>query len=105
MAATNDESGTGAVAGDASTAVERPFSWGSKLDPLFKPRSVAVVGASPNASFVSSILGSLFTYGYPGQVVAVNPRYERVLDAPCYPSVLDVHGQLDLVVIGVAHRL
>ena len=33
---------------------------------------------------------------------AVNPRYERVLDAPCYPSILDVPGALDLVVVGVA---
>ena len=73
-----------------------------KLDALFRPKSVAVVGASPNASFVSSILGSLFTYGYPGRIVAVNPRYERVLDAPCYPSVMDVPDDLDLVVVGVA---
>jgi acetyltransferase len=69
---------------------------------MFRPRSVAVVGASTNASFVSSILFSLITYGYRGQIAAVNPRYDRVLDAPCYPSVEDVPGDLDLVVIGVA---
>src|SRR4051794_27351411 len=77
----------------------------SPLDRMFRPRSVAVVGASPNASFVSNILGSLYRYGYPGEVAAVNPRYERVLDAPCYPTVLDVPGQVDLVVVGVSHRL
>jgi acetyltransferase len=69
---------------------------------MFRPRSVAVVGASTNASFVSSILFSLITYGYRGQIAAVNPRYDRVLDAPCYPSVEDVPGDLDLVVVGVA---
>ncbi len=79
--------------------------WGDRLDALFRPRSVAVVGASTNASFVTSILGSLFTYGYPGTIVAVNPRYNRVQDAPCYPSVLDVPHTLDLVIVGVAHRL
>ena len=31
-------------------------AWNLKLDRAFRPRSVAVVGASPNASFVSNIL-------------------------------------------------
>jgi acetyltransferase len=74
------------------------------LDRLLRPRSVAVVGASPNPSFVSWILKNLLRYGYPGSVVAVNPRYPRVLDAPCYPSVLEVPEPLDLVVVGVAQR-
>src|SRR5919202_5334249 len=75
------------------------------LDRLLKPASVAVVGASPNPSFVSMSLRNLLRNGYPGPVVAINPRYERVLDAPCYPSVLDVPHPLDLVVVGVAARL
>src|SRR3712207_1183235 len=87
---------------DLSGALAQLASRNSQRDRLFRPKSVAVVGASPNPSFVSSILFSLFTYGYPGRIAAVNPRYERVLDAPCYPSVVDVPGELDLVVIGVA---
>jgi acetyltransferase len=71
---------------------------------MFRPRSVAVVGASQNPSFVSGIFKNLLRHGYQGTVSAVNPRYERVLDAPCYPSVLEVPGPLDLVVIGVASR-
>ena len=73
----------------------------ARLDRLFRPKSVAVVGASTNASFVSSILFSLITYGYAGRISAVNPRYDTVLDVPCYPSVLDVPGDLDLVIAGV----
>ncbi len=94
----------GSSAGERTGIGDAQF-WGRKLDALFRPQSVAVVGASANASFVTSILGSLFTYGYPGSIVAVNPRYDRVQDAPCYPSVLDVPHHLDLVIIGVAHRL
>src|SRR6185436_3082557 len=33
------------------------------------------------------------------------PRYETILDAPCYPSILDVPDPVDLVVVGVANRL
>lgn len=75
------------------------------LDRLLRPRSVAVVGASPNPSFVSSILRNLLRHGYRGSVVAVNPRYDRVLDAPSYPSLLEIPHDVDLAVVGVAHRL
>jgi acetate---CoA ligase (ADP-forming) len=77
----------------------------ARLDPMFRPRSVAVVGASQNPSFVSGIFKNLLRYSYEGTVSAVNPRYESILGAPCYGSVLDVPGPLDLVVIGVASRL
>src|SRR4051794_1367109 len=76
----------------------------SQLHAMFRPRSVAVVGASQNPSFVTSILKNLLRHGYAGTVSAVNPRYQEVLGAPCYPSVLEVPGPLDLVIIGVASR-
>jgi acetate---CoA ligase (ADP-forming) len=75
------------------------------LDRMLTPRSVAVIGASPNPSFVSSILKNLLRHGYAGSVVAVNPRHTAILGAPCYPSLADVPHPVDLVVIGVAHRL
>lgn len=76
-----------------------------RLDPLLRPRSVVVVGASPNPSFVSGIFKNLLRNGYSGSVAAVNPRYDSVNDAPCYPSVLAVPWPIDLVVVGVAWRL
>jgi acetate---CoA ligase (ADP-forming) len=85
---------------DATAVDERP----RRMDCLLRPRSVAVVGASANPSFVTSILKNLLRYGYAGPVVAVNPRYDRVLDAPCYPTILDVPHPLDLVVAGVPVR-
>ena len=75
-----------------------------RLDPLLRPRSVVVVGASPNPSFVSAIHRNLLRNGFTGPIAAVNPRYESVCDAPCYPTVLDVPWPIDLVVVGVAWR-
>ncbi len=72
------------------------------MDALLKPRSVAVVGASPNPSFVSAALRNLLRYGYEGEVVAVNPRYTEVEGTRCYPSLLDIPHAVDLVVVGVA---
>ena len=75
-----------------------------RLDPLLRPRSVVVVGASPNPSFVSSIFKNLLHNGYTGSVAAVNPRYQSVYDAPCFPSVLDVPWPIDLAIVGVSWR-
>ena len=69
-----------------------------------RPRSVVVVGASPNPSFVSSILKNLLKSGFGGRVAAVNPRYDSVQESACYPSVLDVPWPIDLAVVGVSWR-
>jgi acetate---CoA ligase (ADP-forming) len=72
---------------------------------MLRARSAVVVGASPNPSFVSSIFKNLLRNGFTGNVAAVNPRYDSILDAPCYPSVLDVPWPIDLAVVGVSWRL
>ncbi len=60
------------------------------IDAVLAPRSVAIVGASPT-SFVGRILcENLRTVGYEGRVFPVNPRYERILDWPCFPSLDEV---------------
>jgi acetate---CoA ligase (ADP-forming) len=72
------------------------------MDALLRPRSVAVVGASTNPSFVSMALRNLKRYGFTGEVVAINPRYQEVEGAPCYPTLLDVPHDVDLAIVGVA---
>jgi acetyltransferase len=76
----------------------------SRLDKLLNPSSVAVVGASTNPSFVTGILKNLLRYGFRGSVVAVNPKYDEIHGAPCYPSIEAVPHDVDLVVVGIAHR-
>jgi len=75
-----------------------------RMHALLRPRSVAVVGASPNPSFVSAALRNLGRFGYTGQVVAVNPKYDRIADVPCYATLADVPHAIDLAVIGVSAR-
>src|ERR671924_1328728 len=75
------------------------------LDLIFKPRALAVVGASSNPSYVSSIWRNAARLGFPGPVHAVNPNYARIGDAPCYPSLVDVPGPVDLAIVGVPARL
>ena len=46
------------------------------LQPLFAPRSIAVVGASERPSPGRAILASLRRFGFDGGVYPVNPRYQ-----------------------------
>jgi acyl-CoA synthetase (NDP forming) len=74
---------------------------------LFAPRSVAVVGASPAAHAVTSRpLQFLKRHGFAGNVDAVNPRYERIGDVACYPSVRAIPQRPDVAMVAVpAHAL
>jgi acyl-CoA synthetase (NDP forming) len=57
-------------------------------DALFSPRSVAIVGQSDDASKTAGRpLKFLRQMGYAGRVYPINPRRERVLGEPCWPTL------------------
>ena len=61
-----------------------------RLDPLLRPGSIAVVGATEREGSVGRrTVENLLLGRYPGQLYAVNPNHKRVCGVPCYP-VLDV---------------
>ena len=49
-----------------------------KLDPLFTPRSIAVIGASPNGGAGSIVLRNMQRLGYTGTVYPINPKYKEI---------------------------
>lgn len=65
-------------------------------------KSVAVVGASNDpAKFGNVLLKSIIDGGFAGAVYPVNPKAETIHGLPCYPTVADIPGDLDLAVIVV----
>ena len=59
-----------------------------RLDPLLRPGSIAVVGATQRDGAVGKqILTNLTRGGFAGRLSAVNPNYDAVADVPCYPSL------------------
>jgi acetate---CoA ligase (ADP-forming) len=79
-----------------------------KLDPLLRPRSVAVIGASRSReSLGGAILHNLLEAGFQGPVYPVNPNTTHVQSVPAYPDLQSVPGPVDLavVVIPAAHVL
>lgn len=70
------------------------------LDAIFAPRSVAVVGASPNpARLGHQVLKNILVHGYQGAVYPIHPHATEVLEQRAYPSVLDVPEPIDLAVL------
>ena len=71
------------------------------LDEIFCPQGVAVVGASPlNLSFAELVVHSLKEAKFPA-VFPVNPKYKEVLGLPCYPSLTDIPGAVDHVIVSI----
>ncbi len=76
------------------------------LDPLFRPRSVAVIGASRNPGTIGyQIVDNLLRHGYQGTLYPVNPNARAVHSIPAYPSVSDLPEAVDMAVVVVPKEL
>ena len=84
-------------------SVSRPLYRPDELARLFAPRSVAVVGVSTNPqSFGSITYANIAGPGrFAGPAYRVNAKYERIGDAPCYPSIAALPETPDCVFIAV----
>ncbi len=77
-----------------------------ELDLFFRPKSVAIYGASATPNSVGqAIVQNFIKPQYSGKVYAINPRYKRVLGVQCYPSLQEVPEPVDMVVVAVPARL
>ena len=71
------------------------------MDFFFKPRGIALIGASANPKKGGfSILTNLMK-GFKGAIYPVNPRYKEIEGLTCYRSVLEVPDPLDLAIVFV----
>ena len=73
-----------------------------RLDPIFNPRSIAIIGASRHRGKVGyMIMRNLITNEYQGKLFPVNPNADSVWGIKAYPSVLDVPDTVDLAIITI----
>jgi len=78
----------------------------ASLNALFKPRSVAIIGASSDPKKPGfTALRNMLEMGYKGKVYPVNLREESVLGLPCYKSVLDIPEPVEMCVFLVSAGL
>ena len=67
---------------------------------LFHPKRIAVVGASTDASKAGTQALRTLS-GFPGELIAVNPKAKEILGFPCVPSVLDLPDDVDLAILAI----
>jgi acyl-CoA synthetase (NDP forming) len=78
----------------------------ANLGAFFRPRSVAVVGASSDPRKPGHIaLRNMLGMGFKGGIYPVNLREESVLGLPCFRSVLDIPEPVELCVLLVSAEL
>ena len=76
-----------------------------KLNSIFKPKRIALIGVSDNPNSVGGItLRNLVGGGFNGVVYPVNPKREAVLGIPCYPDVKSLPKTPDLAVIMISAK-
>ena len=70
------------------------------LDQFFKPKSVAVIGATRDPKKLGgSVLNNIVEAPFKGALYPINPKATEILGLKAYPSVKDVPGDVDLAVI------
>jgi oligopeptide/dipeptide ABC transporter ATP-binding protein len=75
-----------------------------KLDPLFEPESVAVVGASTDSIYSGNLVENLMDYWFDGTLYPVSLGQEEVWDRRCYDHISDVPETVDLAVVSVSRE-
>lgn len=72
------------------------------LDPLFSPRSIAVVGASRRRDSIGyALLHNLVANEFAGAIYPVNPLAKAIHSLRCYPTIGAIPDPVDLAVIVV----
>lgn len=67
------------------------------LDSLFKPKAVALIGASAKELSIGNvIIRNLIHYRFRGPVYPINPKVDEIRGLKAYPTILDVPGEVDL---------
>ncbi len=76
------------------------------LDALFKPKSVAIIGASTNPLSIGHIvIQNLVDHNFKGPIYPINPKSKVIKSFRTYPTIGDVPDEIDLVNISIKNTL
>ncbi len=76
------------------------------LDALFRPKAVAVIGASTKELSIGNvIIKNLQTYGYKGKIYPINPTAPDVRGVKAYKALDEIPGEVDVAHIIIPAKL
>ncbi|RLC15312.1 MAG: CoA-binding protein, partial [Deltaproteobacteria bacterium] len=77
-----------------------------KLDAIFAPETIAVIGASTQKGKVGhDIFANILAGGFTGTLYPVNPKAKSVLSVKCYTSIATIPDPIDLGMIILPPKL
>ncbi len=86
-----------------ATQGARQRAHGGELAELFRPRSIAIVGASSDpAKFSGRFVPYLLRHRYSGAIYPINARREEIAGVRCYPDLASIPAQVDCVIYAAA---
>ena len=78
------------------------------LDPLFYPRSIAVIGATPRKGKSwdsgNSYIAASIEQSFQGKIFPVHPKADTILGYKAYASVLDIPDEIDLAIFTISNK-
>lgn len=73
----------------------------SSLKSFFKPRGIAVIGATPTKGKLGNVVFEVLKTRFKGKVYPVNPKYREISGIECHPTVKDIPEDVDMAVVVV----
>ena len=88
---------------DADARSPAPAATHPEIDlrPLYAPRSVAIVGASPRSDLARTIRDNIAKVGSETRCYFLNPKYEEIDGSPAYPDLAALPETPDAVVVAL----
>jgi acyl-CoA synthetase (NDP forming) len=82
----------------------------TKLNAFFNPCSAAIIGATKKLDKAGNVIFKNFAYNktrgvFKGEIYPVNPNEESILGFKCYPSITEIPGKIDLIVVVVPAKV
>ncbi len=72
------------------------------LTAMFRPRSVAIIGASSASHKIGAIpLTHLIRHGYAGKIYPINPKADEVQGLRAYPDIASIGEPVDMAIVAV----
>jgi acyl-CoA synthetase (NDP forming) len=76
------------------------------FEPLFYPKSLAIIGASAEPTkFGNVILSAIKEIGYGGEIYPVNPEGGEIRGMKVYPSLKEIPGEVDFAILTIPATL
>lgn len=83
----------------------------NKLDLMFDPKSIAIIGASEKENSVGNglikniveggVFKNKFCKPFKGKIYPINPNHENMMGLKCYKSILEIKNDVDLAIIAI----